>query len=157
MYVSYVAIDARGPVLIYLSFSFILTQVRRSNLVWTWTGPSECVQACSVQGSAIWLNLNLHSVRRSQILLKNLTEPNFGSTRSVTKIVTYNLKRSSRLGQGGLRLMCIFPTRYYSFLPFVFVGLFLLMMHNCISPALMEHMQALGVRCDGPLCWGCNQ
>ena len=26
--------------------------------------------------------------------------------------------------------MCIFPTRYYSFLPFVFVGLFVLMMHN---------------------------
>jgi hypothetical protein len=28
-------------------------------------------------------------------------------------------------------LMCIFPTRYYLFLPFVFIGLFVLMMHNC--------------------------
>jgi hypothetical protein len=63
-----------------LIYPFILGQVRRSNRVRTQTGPSERVQVCSVQGSAIWLNLNLCSVWRSQILLKNLTEPNFGST-----------------------------------------------------------------------------
>jgi len=47
--------------------------------------------------------------------------------------------------------MCNFPHQVtIRFFPFVFVGLILLMMHNCISPALMEHMPCSQCRrCDG--------
>ena len=62
------------PELIFLFLLFILAQV------WTRTGPAKCVRARSVWGSSVWLNMNWSPVQRLQILGKNLTEPNFGTT-----------------------------------------------------------------------------
>ena len=68
------------PELNFLFLLFILAQVLHSNQVRTWTGPAERVWACSVRGSSVWPNVNWSPVQCSQILGKNLTEPNFGTT-----------------------------------------------------------------------------
>ena len=68
------------PELKILFLLFILAQVLHSNQVRTWTDPAKHIRACSVQGLSVWPNVNQSPVQCSQILGKNLTKLNFGTT-----------------------------------------------------------------------------